>query len=101
MSESNWVEEPSRLIQQAFPDGMRDDEYESVLVVLRAGLPFRAAAAVIAAATGCAVEEAYNEVMGASEEQVLPEVLSAVRARLAQSGLQDWIDRERGGRPCP
>lgn len=80
------------LLNRAFPDGIRDDEYLSVLTMLYPHMSDRNLAALVSEFTGRNHWRVLNDVFGVGGRIAdgASDVDDSVRKRLVDAGYDDW-----------
>jgi hypothetical protein len=91
------------LLRRAFPEGLDEATYRSLVSLLRAEgqLSFNALAETVAAAFEIDQTRVHNDAMGADDARFWPpEVhLHRVRARLGRAGWEAWLREDPSWRP--
>ena len=78
------------MIKAAFPDGVPESAYRSLLALLAEGMSFRGLAEVVSYCTGRPYAVAYNDVLAAASSGSGP-ADEKVRQVLNEHGYQQWL----------
>jgi hypothetical protein len=93
-----YLQATAAMVRAAFPNGISDDDYRPLLVVLSEGMGQRALAHLMAALTGKPNPGVYNDVLGIQSpidtDKPAPEHVAEVRQRLQQHGYDEWLAEE-------
>jgi len=89
------LRDTATMVQRAFPAGVPEAAYQSLLVLLYEGMSFRAVAQVVACCTGKPFPVVYNDVLGAvalaTANALNAKAREDVKQLLREHGYDDWL----------
>lgn len=83
-----------KLLQCAFPDGLREEEYFPLLNILRQDMTIRAASSLVGMLLFKGYLDVYNDALGAnsSRHTLDTNVIKDLEHRLEACGYKVWLD---------
>jgi hypothetical protein len=85
------------LVRGAYPDGIPENDYPALVLLMSAGMGQRTLAQLMAACTGKDYTTTYHDVLGAHSpftDKPAPDRVEQVKRRLRAHGYDEWLAQE-------
>lgn len=83
------------MVRATYPEGIPEDEYPALVVLLSEGMGFRTLAQLMASCTGKEYPMTYHDVLKAQSpfttDKPAPEQVNEVKRRLQAHGYDEWL----------
>ncbi len=94
----DYFQSTLEMVRAAFPEGINDENYYPLLVLLSEGIGQRGLARFMAALTGKPMSGVYNDVLGVQSpdpvDKPAPERVEEAKRRLQAHGYDEWVAEE-------